>query len=151
MKKGIFVFLEFLIGGIFLGIIEDVILIKLITGGEITPLIFLIIFLITLPFAFIGEYVVDRIDLLEILKLNKKYRKIEVFFEFLIFGVLLGIVEDLTAFYFAIGDPITLKVIFIAGSIAVPFAFVSEILLDRIHLSNTFENKKITLKNPEIK
>ncbi|MFH1801473.1 MAG: hypothetical protein ABH804_01420 [archaeon] len=143
--KKVGVFLEFLIGGIVLGVIEDVILIKVLTDEPITFSIFIIIFLVTLPFAFIGEYIVDNIDFLKIFKVNKKYKKVEIFFEFLIFGIILGVFEDLTAFYFAIGDPITFKVVLVAFAVAVPFAFIGEYLIDRISLAKIikkFKSKK---------
>jgi hypothetical protein len=146
MNKRAFVFFEFLVGGVILGLIEDVILIKILTDEPITFQIFWIILLVTIPFAFFGEYVVDKIDFLKIFKLNKKYRKIEIFLEFLIFGVLLGIVEDLTAFHFAIGNPITFKVILVATLIAIPFAFLGEFIIDRIDISKSFKEKEINLK-----
>lgn len=71
MNKRLEVFLEFLIWGIILGIVEDTILIKLVTNEPITEHIFLIVFLVTLSFAFLGEYVIDKIDFLKLLKLEK--------------------------------------------------------------------------------
>jgi len=141
------IFLEFLIGGIILGIIEDIILIKLLTDEPITFSIFIIIFLVTLPFAFLGEYVVDRIDFLKMFKLNKKYKKLEIFVEFLFFGVLLGVIEDLTAFYFAIGNAITLNVLVVTIIVAIPFAFISEVVFDKINFYLTLKQNKIILKN----
>lgn len=146
MKKRFLVFLEFLIGGIFLGVIEDIIIIKILTEEPITLHILWIVLIVTIPFAFIGEYVVDKIDFIKIFNLNKKYRKIELFIEFLIFGVVLGVVEDLTAFYFAVGDKITLHVIIIIILIAIPFAFIGELIIDRVDLLKTIENKKLILK-----
>jgi hypothetical protein len=143
MEKRIFVFLEFLIGGILLGIIEDIILIKILTTDSITLAIIGIIFLVTLPFAFFGEYIVDKIDFLKFFNINKKYKKVEVFLEFLIFGIILGVVEDLTAFYFAIGDKITINVVLIATLIAIPFAFIGEFLLDQINFEESFKKRKI--------
>lgn len=143
MKKRVVVFLEFLIGGIILGVIEDFLLIRILTSEPITFSLFLIVLLVTLPFAFVGEFIVDRINFLELLNLDKKYRKIEVFLEFLIFGIILGVVEDLTAFSFAIGNPITINVFLVAFAIAIPFAFVNEFILDRIHLLDTFEEKQV--------
>ena len=143
MKMRLFIFLEFLISGLILGVIEDIFLIRVITEEPITLSIFIIIFIVTIPFAFIGEFVVDRINFLELFNLDKKYRKIEIFLEFLVFGIILGITEDLTAFYFAIGDPITLNIVLIAAFIAIPFAFVNEFILDRINFLNTIESKQV--------
>ena len=148
MKKWLLVFLEFLIGGILLGICEDFILITLVTEESITLDIFLIIFLVTLPFAFVGEFVVDKLDFLKLLGLNKKYQKLEIFLEFLIFGVLLGVVEDLTAFHFSISDTeINSLVIFTSFLIAIPFAFVSEVLIDRVDFSKTLRFKRLFWKS----
>ncbi len=132
MNKRAIVFLEFLIGGIILGITEDIILIKILTNEQINLQILWILLLITIPFAFLGECVVDRIDFIKLFRLNKKYKKIEVFLEFLIFGVILGIIEDLIAFSFSVGESITPKVILFAAIIAIPFAFLGEVIIDRI-------------------
>jgi hypothetical protein len=62
--KRIEVFLEFLLFGVAMGIIEDVIAIKLSTGETITWHMIGIITLVAIPFAFIGEYLVDHKDLI---------------------------------------------------------------------------------------
>ena len=59
-------------------------------------------------------------------------KKIEVFFEFLIFGIIIGITEDLLAIKLATGEPITLRIIGIIILIAIPFAILGEIIADRI-------------------
>lgn len=144
--KRVFVFLEFLIGGIILGIIEDIIIIKILTNEPITFHILWIILIVTLPFAFLGEYIVDKIDFLKLFKLNKKYKKVEIFLEFLLFGVFLGVVEDLTAFFFTIGNPITYKVILVATIVAIPFAFLGEYIVDNIDFLKSFRKRKIIRK-----
>ena len=58
-------------------------------------------------------------------------RKTEIFVEFFIFGVLIGIVEDLIAIFISTGEPITPKIIMIASLVAVPFAGFSELIVDR--------------------
>jgi len=58
--------------------------------------------------------------------------KIEVIFEFLIFGILIGITEDLLAIKLATKEPITLRVIGIIILIAIPFAIIGELVFDRI-------------------
>ena len=60
------VFMEFLVFGLVIGVIEDLIVVKLVTREPITWRIFSIAFLVALPFAFIGEILVDRIDFVEI-------------------------------------------------------------------------------------
>ena len=62
------VFFEFLIFGIVVGVIEDLVAIKLATGEHITPRILGIIVLIAIPFAILGELIVDRINFVEIFK-----------------------------------------------------------------------------------
>lgn len=146
MNKRWIVFLEFLIGGIFIGILEDFILIETLTRTPLTLPVLLTIFLVTLPFAFLGEYVVDKIDFLRLFHLDKRHRKKELFLEFLIFGVLIGVIEDLTAFYFSIGQAITSKVILTAFIIAIPFAFVSELLIDKIDFEKSLKKKKFIWK-----
>ena len=61
-------------------------------------------------------------------------RKTEIFVEFFIFGVLMGIVEDLIAIFISTGEPISLKIVMIASLVAVPFAGFSELVVDRFNL-----------------
>ena len=62
LRKRLEVFFEFLIFGLALGIIEDIIAIWLATDAKITPHVFLVVILVTIPFAALGELVVDRKD-----------------------------------------------------------------------------------------
>ncbi|MEX0622045.1 MAG: hypothetical protein WD187_03600 [Candidatus Woykebacteria bacterium] len=55
-------------------------------------------------------------------------------FEFFIVGLLLGVIEDLLAIWLATDSMIDLRVILIAALVALPFAFVSEIVVDLRHL-----------------
>ena len=66
-------FLEFFLIGLLLGIVEDIIAIKLSTGAPITWKMIGIIALVALPFAAFSELVVDKTDL--IVTHNKKKRK----------------------------------------------------------------------------
>jgi len=68
LSKKIEVFLEFLIFGVFMGVIEDVIAVSLSTGAQITWQVIGVITLVAIPFAAIGELIVDRIELTEIKK-----------------------------------------------------------------------------------
>lgn len=52
--------LEFLIIGVVMGIIEDLIAIAFATDAEINFTVFLVVFAVALPFAFISEIVVDH-------------------------------------------------------------------------------------------
>lgn len=71
-------------------------------------------------------------------KINK-WKKWEVVFELLIFGIVIGITEDLLAIKLATDQPITLKVIGIIIIIAVPFAVLGEVIFDRIDFSKIFQ------------
>lgn len=52
------------------------------------------------------------------------------FIEFLSVGVFMGIAEDLIAVYFATGEKITPDVFWIVFVVALPFAFISEYIVD---------------------
>lgn len=119
--------------GIGLGIIEDLIAVYFVTGEPITPRIILLISLIAVPFAIFGELVVDKVDIPFI------GRKTEIFVEFFIFGLLVGITEDLIAVFISTGEPITWRVVMIATGVAFPFAVFSELIVDRME---AFKEKK---------
>lgn len=55
------------------------------------------------------------------------------FIEFFIVGVCMGLVEDITAIWFATEAQITVKVVLIALLVAIPFAIVSELIVDWQH------------------
>jgi hypothetical protein len=137
-KRRLVVFFEFLIFGVLLGILEDIIIIKLVTGEPITSKIIGIIFLVTLPFAFIGEYLVDRVDFLKLFKIDRKYRRWEVFLEFLIFGIFMGVTEDLIALTLSTGEPITWGILGIVTLVAIPFAILGELIVDKIDFLQFF-------------
>jgi putative Mn2+ efflux pump MntP len=126
-KKKIEVFLEFLIFGVIMGIVEDLIAVKFATNETITWSIILIITLVAIPFAAVGELIVDRIQIFP-------KKRSEVFLEFLIFGVIMGIVEDLIAVKFATSEPITYSVVLIVALVTIPFAAIGELIVDRVHI-----------------
>ncbi len=71
-------------------------------------------------------------------------KRLEAFFEFLIFAILIGITEDLIAIKLATGEPITPRIVGIIVLIAVPFAIVGEIIaykIDFVKLSRNFLKK----------
>lgn len=72
-------------------------------------------------------------------------KKIEVIFEFLIFGIIIGILEDLIAIKVTTGEPITLKIIGIIVLIAIPFAIIGELIADNIDFIKIY--RKIFSKN----
>lgn len=61
----------------------------------------------------------------------KNHKKVTRLIEFFLIGLLLGIIEDIIAIKFATGEPITLKVVIIAALVALPFAIVSELIVDK--------------------
>lgn len=62
------------------------------------------------------------------------WRRLEVFLEFLIFGVMMGIAEDLIVVKLSTGASITWKTLGIITLVAVPFAAIGELIVDRIEL-----------------
>jgi hypothetical protein len=50
--------------------------------------------------------------------------------EFVVIGLVMGISEDLLAVWFTTGEPITWHVLGIVVAIALPFAFMSEFVVD---------------------
>ena len=73
-------------------------------------------------------------------KSNKtKWKRLEVFLEFLIFGIIIGVTEDLIAVEVVADVPITWHVIGIIVLIAIPFALLGEVLVDRIDFVEIFK------------
>ncbi|MCP6718200.1 MAG: hypothetical protein KJI70_01455 [Patescibacteria group bacterium] len=64
-----------------------------------------------------------------------KWKKLEVMFEFLLFGIIIGITEDIIAVKLTTGASITPKMILIIVAIAVPFAIIGEMIADRVNLA----------------
>ncbi len=58
-------------------------------------------------------------------------RRVERFLEFLVIGVALGVTEDVIAVRLATGAAIDLQVIGIIVLVAIPFAALSELIVDR--------------------
>jgi len=69
-------------------------------------------------------------------------KKIEVIFEFLVFGIIIGIAEDIIAVTVVSGEPITWRVIGIIVVIAIPFAVLGEIIADNIDFISVFKKVK---------
>ncbi|ADI74987.1 hypothetical protein Metev_2160 [Methanohalobium evestigatum Z-7303] len=70
-KKHVERFLEFLIVGIGMGVVEDLLAVKIATGVMIDLEVILIVTLIAIPFAAFSELIVDREDF-KFLKRNNK-------------------------------------------------------------------------------
>ena len=137
--KRVELFFEFLIFGLIFGIIEDLIVIENITREHITLSMFWVIFFVAFLFAFFSEVLVDDIDFLKLLKLSKKHKLLEIFMEFLVVGIILGVFEDLIVLYLSTGASITLRSIRIAVLVAIPFAFVGEVLVDSYDFVTLFK------------
>lgn len=71
--------------------------------------------------------------------MNRK-KRLERFIEFLLVGVIMGVVEDLIAVRLATGEPITLKVIGVVFLVAIPFAAFSELIVDDTDFLERFKN-----------
>lgn len=73
-------------------------------------------------------------------KINRrKAKKYEVMFEFLLFGIVVGVTEDLLAVYLTTGQTITWGMIVIVILIAIPFAFFGEIIADHVDFIKVYE------------
>ncbi|MBL7156032.1 MAG: hypothetical protein ISS87_00310 [Candidatus Pacebacteria bacterium] len=64
-----------------------------------------------------------------------KWKKIEVMLEFLVFGIVIGITEDIIAIKLTTDASITKQMIVIVVFIAIPFAILGEIVADNIDLA----------------
>ena len=76
------------------------------------------------------------------------WKKLEVVLEFLIFGIVIGVVEDLIAVTVTTGEPITWKIIGIIVVIAIPFAFLGEVIADQIDFAKILERIFSRKKDP---
>lgn len=70
-----------------------------------------------------------------------KRRHLELFLEFLIFGIVMGVIEDLIAVTMSTGAPITPMILGIVILVAIPFAIIGELIVDRKHLIPINEKK----------
>jgi hypothetical protein len=68
-----------------------------------------------------------------------KWQRLEVFFEFLFFGIVVGVIEDLIAVEVVADVPITWNIVGIIVLIAIPFAVLGEVLVDRIDFIEIFK------------
>ncbi len=73
------------------------------------------------------------------MKNNNKWHKIEIIFELLVFGIIVGVAEDVIAIKIATGEPITWKVVGIVVIVAIPFAILGEVVFDRINFAKIFK------------
>lgn len=142
-KKSLKVFLSFLIFGVVISVIEDLIAIHYATDYTIDARAIYIAILVAIPFAVIGEIIVDRTHLLPKVSKNKYIKHLEIFLEFMIFGMIMGVVEDLIAISILTGEIFTLNTIWIVTLITFPFAILGEIFIDRKDWFAFIKTKKI--------
>lgn len=69
----------------------------------------------------------------------RRAKKLEIMLEFLIFGIAIGIVEDLLAVTLTTDATVTWKMIGIIVLIAVPFAVLGELIADNIDFATPIE------------
>jgi len=129
--------IEFLIIGIGLGVFEDLLAIVLATDATINFQILLGVVAVAVPFAFISEVIVDHPKFWEKIipglarrnedAVSKKRLRI---LEFLVVGIGMGITEDLLAVHLATGTSLSADVLIIVVAVAIPFAFISEMVVD---------------------
>jgi len=131
LKKSLKIFLGFLIFGIAISVIEDLIAIHYATNYAINARAVYVAILVAIPFAVIGEIIVDRTHLLPKISKNKYIKHLEIFLEFMIFGMIMGVVEDLIAISILTGEIFTLNTILIVTLVTFPFAILGEIIIDR--------------------
>lgn len=81
------------------------------------------------------------------------------FLEFALIGVVMGTIEDSIAVYFVTGEPVTFNTLWIIVIVALPFAFISEYVVDHpkfwerfnIFKKEDHENTKDASKTPPAK
>jgi len=60
-----------------------------------------------------------------------KRKHIARFLEFLVIGILMGVTEDLLAIWLTTDEPFTLEMVVIVVLVAIPFAALAELVIDR--------------------
>lgn len=130
---------DFFIIGIILGIVEDLIAIWLVTSSGITWHVIGIVILVAVPFAFFNEIIADHPDFWKTVVPKRfsekiipgKYEKRTRIIEFIFIGVFFGVIQDLIAILIATDAALDLRVIGIVIAVTIPFAFVSEMIVDK--------------------
>jgi len=62
---------------------------------------------------------------------TKLRKRLELFFEFLIFGILMGITEDLIVIRATTEAEFTLRTLWVVTLVAIPFAIFGELIVDK--------------------
>ena len=131
-RKNIETFLQFLVFGIALGMTEDLLALLLVGGHSLITLkAVYTVLLVAIPFALITEIIADRIDFSKLFGITKRT---EIFLEFLVSGIVLGITEDIIAVKIVAGKPITLKIVLLILVLSITFSAISELIVDKVKL-----------------
>lgn len=73
--------------------------------------------------------------------MNKRSKKLRIL-EFVLIGVIMGTVEDLLAVVLATDADFTWNVLWVVLMVAIPFAFISELIVDHPKFWQIFFKKK---------
>jgi hypothetical protein len=75
-----------------------------------------------------------------------KSQRLELIFELVVFGTILGVIEDIIAIKATTDAVITFKNVLVVVAIAIPFAVVGEVAMTRIDFTKIF-NKIFSKKS----
>lgn len=70
---------------------------------------------------------------------KRRAKKYEVMFEFLLFGIVIGVTEDLLAVHITTGETITWGMVGIVVLLAIPFAIFGELIADHVDFVKVYE------------
>ena len=129
-RKQVKIFLSFLLFGVLLGLVENLLAIHFATDHALSLRVVGISVLVVIPFAALGELIVDRKPLIPHAN-NVFLRRLEVFLEFFVFGMVMGVVEDLIVIKLVTGASLTWEVVGIVALVVFPFAVLGELIVDR--------------------
>lgn len=124
------VFLSFLVFGVLIGLFENLLAVHFATSHTLDVRSVLISLLVVVPFAALGELIVDRHPLLPHAD-NAFVRRLELFLEFFVFGLVMGVVEDALVITLVTGASISLQVVGVVALVTLPFAVFGELVVDR--------------------
>lgn len=128
-RRQLKIVLSFVLFGVALGLVENLIAISFATSHALDLRAVLASLLVVIPFAAIGELIVDRQPLIP--HAHGFFKHLEVFLEFFVFGVVMGVVEDLIVITVLTGQPFSWQVVGVVFLVTLPFAAIGEIIVDR--------------------
>ena len=80
----------------------------------------------------------DKFKNMKSKKKTSKWYKMEVIFELIVFGVVIGMIEDIIAIKITTGEMVTWEMVGIIVLVAVPFAILGEVVFDKIDFASIF-------------